>query len=166
MFADYHVHCHFSDDSNYPMEQVILDAIEKGIDEICFTDHVDYGVKADWDTPEKIRYIDGSPYTNVDYPNYFQKIETFQQKYKDKITIKKGLEFGIQTHTIPLYEKLIEKYPMDFVILSIHQIQDKEFWNQEFQKEKSQAEYNRQYYQEMLDIVQKFKGYSVLVIWI
>lgn len=44
MFADYHVHCHFSDDSNYPMEQVILDAIAKGIDEICFTDHVDYGV--------------------------------------------------------------------------------------------------------------------------
>ena len=45
MFADYHVHTEFSDDSAYPMEQVVRDAIAMKMDEICFTDHVDYGVK-------------------------------------------------------------------------------------------------------------------------
>lgn len=36
MFADYHVHTEFSDDSVYPMEQVVRDAIAGGMDEICF----------------------------------------------------------------------------------------------------------------------------------
>lgn len=49
MFADYHVHTQFSDDSVYPMEQVIKDAAAMGMEEICFTDHVDYGIKEDWD---------------------------------------------------------------------------------------------------------------------
>lgn len=48
MLADYHVHTAFSDDSVYPMEKVIRDAISMGLDEICITDHVDYGVKQDW----------------------------------------------------------------------------------------------------------------------
>lgn len=56
MKADYHVHTEFSDDSEYQMEQVVRDSIAMRLDEICFTDHVDYGVKNDWDDGEKIRY--------------------------------------------------------------------------------------------------------------
>ena len=41
MRADYHVHTAFSDDSDYPMEQVVRDAIALGLEELCFTDHVD-----------------------------------------------------------------------------------------------------------------------------
>ena len=40
MFADYHVHTEFSDDSVYPVEEVIQDAIDIGMNEICITDHV------------------------------------------------------------------------------------------------------------------------------
>ena len=43
MKADYHVHTYYSDDSIYPMEEVVKDAIAKGLDEIAITDHVDYG---------------------------------------------------------------------------------------------------------------------------
>ena len=35
MFADYHVHTEFSDDSVYPMESVVQDAIRMKIDELC-----------------------------------------------------------------------------------------------------------------------------------
>ena len=41
MLADYHLHCEFSDDSVTPMERQIARAEELGLDEICFTDHVD-----------------------------------------------------------------------------------------------------------------------------
>ena len=61
MRADYHVHTEFSDDSEYQMDQVVKDSIAMGLDEICFTDHVDYGVKNDWDNGEKIRYRKGIP---------------------------------------------------------------------------------------------------------
>lgn len=65
MFADYHVHTEFSDDSVYPMEQVVRDAIARGIDEICFTDHVDYGIKQDWDCGKPILYRGEEPLANV-----------------------------------------------------------------------------------------------------
>ena len=38
---------------------------------------------------------------------------------KDQITIKLGLEFGIQKHTIEKYESLFSRYPFDFIILYI-----------------------------------------------
>ena len=47
--ADFHVHTEFSDDSNELMENQVERAIELGLKEICFTDHVDYGIKKDWD---------------------------------------------------------------------------------------------------------------------
>ena len=32
-----YLHTYYSDDSDYPMEQLIQDAISKGFSEICFT---------------------------------------------------------------------------------------------------------------------------------
>ncbi len=138
------------------------DAIGLGLEEICFTDHVDYGIKVDWDSGEEIRWRNGEPFANVDYPRYFAKIADLQEKYGDRIGIRRGLELGVQSHTIDAYNRLTEKYPLDFAILSIHQVHDQEFWNGEFQEGRTQAEYNEEYYREMLRVVQSFKHYSVL----
>ena len=162
MYADYHVHTIYSDDSAYPMEEVVLKAIDLGLNEICFTDHVDYGIKPDRDEPEKIIIRDGMPLANVDYPKYFEEIKHLQEKYKDKITIKQGMEFGMQTHTIDKFQKLFDRYDFDFIILSCHQVEDKEFWTQDFQKGRTQQEYNERYYQEILEMVKTYKDYSVL----
>lgn len=162
MFADYHVHTEFSDDSTYPMEQVVKDAIAMKMDEICFTDHVDYGIKDDWDCGCPIKYRGKEPLANVDYPAYIAKIRELQYLYQTQIDIKIGMEFGIQTHTIPKYKTLFQKFPFDFIILSIHQVEDKEFWTQDFQKGKSQEEYNRRYYEEMLNVIKRYQDYSVL----
>ncbi len=162
MFADYHVHTEFSDDSRYPMEDVIRDAVKMGMDEICITDHVDYGVKVDWDCGQEIQYRKGDPLANVDYPRYMEKIRALKEEYQGKITIRTGMEFGVQMHTIPEFEALFARYPFDFIILSIHQVEDKEFWTQDFQRGRTQKEYNERYYQEMLDVVKAYKNYSVL----
>ncbi len=162
MLADYHVHTEFSDDSVYPMEQVIKDAIAMKMNEICFTDHVDYGIKEDWDCGHPIAYRGEEPLANVDYPRYFAKIEELRHIYGERIAIKAGLEFGMQMHTIPQYRDLVEKYPLDFTILSVHQVDDQEFWTQDFQRNRSQKEYNERYYGEMFDLVKSCKDYSVL----
>ena len=169
MRIDYHVHTNFSDDSNYDMEQVVKDAIDLKIDELCFTDHVDYGIKKDWDDPGKMNYRKGGigepaqmPIANVDYPNYYKKIKELQNKYKDIIQIKFGLEFGMQRHTIHKYEALFSRYPFDFIILSVHQINNQEFWTNDFQKGKKQDEYIMEYYNEILYLIQHYKDYSVL----
>ena len=155
MRIDYHVHTYYSDDSKYPMEEVVKDAIKLKIDEICFTDHVDYGIKNDVDDPVK------TPCQNVDYEKYFKEIEYLKQKYPD-IRIKKGLEFGVQRHTADKFDKLFNRYPLDFVILSCHQTDDKEFWTQDYQKGKSQKEYNLGYYNEIYEVMKVYKNYSVL----
>lgn len=162
MFSDYHVHSAFSDDSIYQMEAVIQDAIAMGLDEICFTDHVDYGIKDDWDSATEIRYRGIAPLANVDYPAYMEMIQEMRLKYNKEINIKMGLEFGIQMHTIPQFEKLFNRYSFDFILLSIHQVEDKEFWTQDFQKGRTQDVYIRRYYEEMLNVVKCYKNYSVL----
>ena len=160
-YEDYHVHTAFSDDSVYEMKDVVKDAISKGMNEICFTDHVDYGIKLDWDEGKEIEYRDGMPLANVDYPKYFEKIKELREKYP-QITLKQGMEFGMQVHTIDRYQKLYDRYDFDFIILSCHQVEDKEFWTQDFQRGRTQQQYNEHYYQEILDVITKYKDYSVL----
>ncbi len=162
MFADYHVHTEFSDDSVYPMGTVIQDAIAMGMNEICLTDHVDYGVKIDWDCGKQIQYRNGEPLANVDYPRYMSEIDRMKRLYGNKIRIKTGLEFGIQKHTIPDFQRLFERYAFDFIILSIHQVENQELWTQDFQRGRSQKEYQQRYYEEMLAVVRDYKDYSVL----
>lgn len=169
MRIDYHIHTEFSDDSDYAMEQVIKDAIKKGFDELCFTDHVDYGIKKDWDEPGEMIYRKGGagepdqmPVANVDYPVYYKTFQKMKELYQDKISLKFGLEFGMQAHTVEKYEKLFSRYPFDFIILSVHEIEDKEFWDQGFQNGMTQQEYNERYYEEMLYLVKNYHNYSVL----
>ena len=72
MKTDYHLHTEFSDDSTYPIEQLVQDAIDMGLEEICITDHVDYGIKYDRDDPDRPE----DAVLNVDYPRYFEQLET------------------------------------------------------------------------------------------
>lgn len=146
-YADYHVHTSFSDDSECPMMGMIEQAINLGIDEIAFTDHVDYGVKTD---------------LNCDYERYFQTLKEMKQKYSNVITIKSGIEFGVQIHTVDSFQQDFEKYPFDFVILSNHQIDNKEFWNYAYQEGKSQQEYQENYYKAIYEVMKAYKSYSVL----
>ncbi len=169
MLADYHVHTAFSSDSDYPMEQVVADAIALGLQELCFTEHTDYGTKRDHDDPRGFVYCRGDhgepenmPMSNVDHPRYFAAVRALQERYADRIALKFGAEFGIQTHTIPQFEALRAKYPYDFILLSVHQVEDKEFWTQEFQQGRSQREYNLRYYEELLALTERWQGYSIL----
>ena len=164
MLADYHVHCMFSDDSWYIPEKVVEDAWKNNLDEICFTDHVDYGIKPDWEDALTAKVMEGQRVVNVDYEAYFPCIADLRQRWADRISIKTGLEFGVQTHTIPQFNALWEKYEkeFDFTLLSIHQVGDLEFWTGEFQEGRSQKEYNLAYYQELYDVATGFEHYSVL----
>lgn len=147
MLADYHIHTYYSDDSTQNMEEAIKYAIQLGLDEICFTDHVDYGVKTD---------------LNCDCESYLKEIRRYQSIYQNQIKIKFGIEFGVQVHTVESYETLFSQYPFDFVLLSCHQVDDKELWTQDYQNGKTQDEYQLGYYNEILQVIKKYNNYSVL----
>ena len=168
MLADYHVHTEFSDDSVFALEDVCALAIERGIDEICITDHVDYDVRPDWDEyrrdPSCAKIFEGKLSINVDYERYFPAIEAARERFAPMLAVKTGMEFGVQSHTAERFHALFEQHAdaWDFIILSIHQVGNEEFWNGTFQKGRTQDEYNMQYYEEMLRVVQRFDDWSVL----
>ncbi|MDO4796481.1 MAG: histidinol-phosphatase HisJ family protein [Coriobacteriales bacterium] len=164
MLADYHVHCMFSDDSWYIPEKVVEDAWKNNLEEICFTDHVDYGVKPDWEEALSAKVMEGQRVVNVDYAAYFPCIADLRERWADRIRVKAGLEFGVQTHTVGQFSALWERWAneLDFVLLSIHQVGDLEFWTGEFQQGRSQEIYNRAYYQELYDVATSFAHWSVL----
>lgn len=98
----------------------------------------------------------------IDYKDYEKTYRHVKDKYKDAITIKLGIEFGVQLHTIASFAQDFSQNAFDFVILSNHQVDDKEFWSGDFQRGKTQAEYNRIYYEEIFNVMSSFKQYSVL----
>ena len=88
MLADYHVHTFYSDDCETPMEAMAERAVALGVEEICFTEHVDYEV------PDVAVF---------DYKAYFKGLDSTKRKYGDRLTIRAGIEFGVQKQTIGRY---------------------------------------------------------------
>ncbi|AOY76638.1 histidinol-phosphatase HisJ family protein [Clostridium formicaceticum] len=147
---DFHIHSNFSPDGFMQMEEAVEAAIEKGLKEICFTDHMDY----DYDG-------NGNNY-KFDYKKYFSSIEACQKKYANKIVINKGVEMGVQPHIINRCQEDIEKYPFDFVIASIHSVEKSELFLNNFFHGKTQKKAYEIYFEELADIVNNYDGYCVL----
>lgn len=147
MKADYHLHTNYSLDSETPMEDMVKRAIEIGLDEIVFTEHVEHSE---------------NPSALIDYGSFFKELEALKEKYKDQISIKRGVEFGVQPHRVEVFNHDFHKYNFDFVILSKHAIDDKEVAFQRYQKDKTQEEYQQGYYQATLDSIKAYKNFSVL----
>lgn len=146
MFADYHVHSAYSDDCAVPMEDMVRRAVELGMDEICFTEHVDYDI--------------GIP--TCRYEAYTAGLETARQRFQGQITIRMGIEFSPQRFNVDRYEADFARHPFDFVILSCHQVDRKGFWRYEVQQDRTQDEYQRIYYEAVYEQTRNYKNYSVL----
>ena len=145
LLADYHVHSEYSHDSITPMERQAKQAVSIGLSELCFTDHMDY--------------YDGS-----DCSRYFAELSKVKQTFSGRLVIRSGWEFGLQRHTIPDFEELYSRYggKLDFVLLSIHEVDDLDLWGHQYQRGKSQAKYTLGYYEELLRVIQAYHDYSVL----
>ena len=147
MRSDYHMHTSFSLDSDFPMEEEIRVAISRGLEEICFTEHVDH--------------LD-SRGNDTNIIKYYHEYKRCKEIYKDQITLKFGIEFGIQPHTVHFFQDDFKQVEFDFVILSCHQVDDKELWNKEYQQGKTQEELNIGYYENIYKSMLLYKDYSVL----
>ena len=152
--SDSHMHTRFSTDSDVDIRDMIESALKKGLQSICITDHIDKDYPFHEDT--------GAEAFLVDLDEYFPKLAEWKEAYAEKIQIRRGIELGLQPHLAGFYEELTNQYPFDFVIFSCHQVENKEYWRQEPQEGKTQLEYNRRYYQEILDVVKVYKDYSIL----
>ena len=110
--SDCHMHTEFSSDSETPVRSMIEGAIKKGLREICLTDHYDK------DYP-RVPDIEGIPFV-FDPEEYCRTLAGLKEEYSGRITVRTGIEIGLQPHLGGFYRELTEKYPFDFVIGSVH----------------------------------------------
>jgi histidinol-phosphatase (PHP family) len=77
---DYHIHTGFSVDGEATMEAVCQVAIARGIREIAFTDHLDFGPE---DPPGFFRADE-----------YLAAIQRCRERYEDQLIVRTGVEVG------------------------------------------------------------------------
>jgi histidinol-phosphatase (PHP family) len=143
------MHTHFSADSEEVARNHVLEALEHGLDEICFTDHRDF------DYP-------GMPF-ELDVPAYFEEILSLKSEFAHKITIKVGLEIGLDMNCVQEINDFVTQAPFDFVIGSVHVINHQEFCaNDDFFIGKSKQEAYQSYLEANLECVREFDCFDCL----
>ena len=106
MRADYHLHTNLSFDSDSMPEEMIQAAIQKGLKTICITDH------------HELDYIEPGWEQNLE--QYNKTLREMQDKFRTKIEVLAGIEFGMQPQLGEQYAKCAKKFPYDFVLASVH----------------------------------------------
>jgi histidinol-phosphatase (PHP family) len=147
---DNHVHSNFSGDSQMDAEAAIKRAIELGLKGISFTDHLD------------IDYPNYEDVFMIDFEKYNVFMDSLKYKYSNKIKIIKGIEIGIQPHVLDETYEIVNKYPFDFVIGSIHIVDKLDLHNNDFCNQKTKYESYLRYFQEVLYLVKEIDNFDVL----
>jgi histidinol-phosphatase (PHP family) len=116
LIVDYHVHTPYCGHAHGQIIQYIQTAIQKGMSEICFTDHLGryYLSKV-----QKRRYWDWGM-NERDLARYFTELSDLKEVFGNQIKIKFGLEIDYIEGAEEILHGIIGKYPLDFCIGSIH----------------------------------------------
>lgn len=152
MKADFHMHSNFSTDApeDSTPEAMIGEAIRLGLKTICFTDH------QDMEYPSKEKEF------TFDTDKYFETMLELQEKYYNQITVRIGVEIGLQPFLGERYKEYIEKYPFDFVIGSLHLVDGLDpYYGVMFQQQSDEIVY-RKTFEETLENIKKVKSFDVL----
>lgn len=146
---DYHMHTYFSTDSEANPREHILMAIEKGLDEICFTDHKDFNYP-------------GCPF-DLDADAYFEELNQLKNEFSDRINIKIGLEMGLDIEYLNEIRDFVNAHDYDYVIGSIHVIHQTEFYEPaNFFNGKTKEEAHRDFFNTTLECVKAFDCFNCL----
>ena len=150
MKADYHMHTSFSKDAYTQPEEMIEAAIQKGLQTVCITDHMDKDVM--------IRGEEFIFYTDL----YFEKMQELQEKYKGKIEVLIGVEVGMQPHLSEYFKEYTRKYPFDFVLGSVHVVGGVDPYYPEFFEGKTDTQAFREMLDETIENIQLYSDYDSL----
>ena len=111
--ADYHTHSRISPDGSFSMAQMAQAAVKGGLQEICFTDHVEPIV---WGG-SGLRPL---PY---DWAALEQEFARAKAALGSRVTLRLGIELGDAVQDFGHTAKLLEGAPeLDFIIGSIHML--------------------------------------------
>ena len=144
---DYHMHTRVSFDGHDTGLQMATAAKERGLKEICFTDHLDYdplgkmGVMA-FDTDAY-----NAEYSDLEIPG---------------LKIRRGVEFGMTVDNREQFRLDLQRRPFDFVLGSIHFVDDLDVYYEDYWQDKTVFQAERRYLEATLDCVRLHEDFDVL----
>lgn len=119
MKYNYHTHTSRCFHATGRDEEYVLAAIEAGFDEIGFADHSPWKFDSDFVSDMRMHISELDDYCN--------SIKSLREKYKDKISIKLGLECEYFKKYLPWLKEIIEQQEIDYVILGHHYCDDEKY---------------------------------------
>ena len=148
---DCHMHSSFSADSDTSMEDMILEAIRRGLHGICFTEHLDPDYPP---TPDNETF-------ELDLAGYQNTLYALRDKYRSELEIHYGIELGLQPHLEASFRELLETVPFDFVIGSSHVVHGYDPYYKEFFKNRRESECYMEYFESILENLAVFSEMDV-----
>ncbi len=103
---DYHIHTSISADCKVPMMAMAQAAVDAGLKQICFTEHID------------LNLVEG-PDFSVDFEAYAAAIAAVRAAFP-ALTIRMGIEAGLDIDSAPQMQAMLAAQPLDYVIGSQH----------------------------------------------
>ena len=112
--TDYHLHSTISPDGNNTMTEMAEAAVKLGVDELCFTDHVEPLHWLKWNDPPREK---GS----YDWPAMVRQFEDAKAALGDRIRLRMGAELGECVAAFDVADSFLDTAPqLDFTIGSVH----------------------------------------------
>lgn len=110
--TDMHTHCVLSFDGNDSCDELCDSAVNKGIKTLAITDHCD---------------IDGADFDALAYcKEQFDETKRVKEKYADVLEVLQGIEIGQGIYRKSLTEKVLNTFDYDFVLGSVHNLENME----------------------------------------
>ena len=144
---DYHMHSRVSFDGHDTGEALAQAALKAGLKEICFTDHLDY---------DPLGHMGIMAFDTDAYNAEYDALEV------PGLKIRRGCEFGMTPDNVPQFQKDLQRRPFDFVLGSIHFVDDLDVYFEPFWQDKTVFQAERRYLEETLACVQVHDGFDVL----
>lgn len=113
-WIDYHTHHARCGHAVGTLEQYVIRGIEIGLSEIGLSDHMPL-LHVNPDT-----YYPGIAMTLDELPRYVEEALALKEKYRGQIDVKVGLEGDYIEGWEEKIEKIVQGYPWDYVIGSVH----------------------------------------------
>jgi len=106
---DYHVHTSLCDHAQGTMEAYIQRAVDIGLRDICFLDHLTMQPSGN-----------NLSMTAAEIPLYFQALQRLKQRYKGIINVKIGIEIDFNPAQIDLIYTITERFAFDVIGGALH----------------------------------------------
>ncbi len=144
---DFHMHSTVSFDGRSTPEQMAQAARNAGLQEICFTDHIDHELDVELEHMVFDQTAYDAAYDPLSIPG---------------LIIRKGMEFGLKPDNQAQLRRDLGRKDFDFVIGSVHFVNGLDVYFEPFWEGKTVAEAYREFLEETLRCVQAHEDFDVL----